>query len=387
MTASLEVPTDRSAALAASGFGRRFTLVQPHNMAFWVYLLLVAVGLLAMFQQLQGALAAFEGSLVLSVGLFAAYSVPFWLFLRHIDRFDSVPDKLAGAAFLYGGVVATFAMATYANNAVISLWGKANGQQFAADWAAALTAPVTEELAKASGLVLLVLLAPRLIRTAFDGLIVGAFLGLGFQVFEDVIYGVQSAYSDFGADAVASTTTTSVMRVVVGLTSHWTYSAIFCAGLVYLIGRPDEPRRVGRGLLLMFAAMALHGLWDATGGLAGIKPLLFPLVYLFVPVTLIALFVWIYKTSVVTERRWMLELMEPEVALGVLTQADVDALAGSRKQRKAYVKAHPGHRSHVRAKQVLDAAGDLAAQIARDGGADTARVRFARDEVLRVKGA
>lgn len=387
MTASLEVPADRSAALAASGFGRRFTLVQPHNMAFWVYLLLVAVGLLAMFQQLQGALAAFEGSLVLSVGLFAAYSVPFWLFLRHIDRFDSVPDKLAGAAFLYGGVVATFAMATYANNAVISLWGKANGQQFAADWAAALTAPVTEELAKASGLVLLVLLAPRLIRTAFDGLIVGAFLGLGFQVFEDVIYGVQSAYSDFGVDAVASTTTTSVMRVVVGLTSHWTYSAIFCAGLVYLIGRPDEPRRIGRGLLLMFAAMALHGLWDATGGLAGINPLLFPLVYLFVPVTLIALFVWIYKTSVVTERRWMLELMEPEVALGVLTQADVDALAGSRKQRKAYVKAHPGHRGHVRAKQVLDAAGDLAAQIARDGGADTERVRFARDEVLRVKGA
>lgn len=387
MTASLEVPADRSAALAASGFGRRFTLVQPHNMAFWVYLLLVAVGLLAMFQQLQGALAAFEGSLVLSVGLFAAYSVPFWLFLRHIDRFDSVPDKLAGAAFLYGGVVATFAMATYANNAVISLWGKANGQQFAADWAAALTAPVTEELAKASGLVLLVLLAPRLIRTAFDGLIVGAFLGLGFQVFEDVIYGVQSAYSDFGVDAVASTTTTSVMRVVVGLTSHWTYSAIFCAGLIYLIGRPDEPRRIGRGLLLMFAAMALHGLWDATGGLAGINPLLFPLVYLFVPVTLIALFVWIYKTSVVTERRWMLELMEPEVALGVLTQADVDALAGSRKQRKAYVKAHPGHRGHVRAKQVLDAAGDLAAQIARDGGADTERVRFARDEVLRVKGA
>lgn len=137
----------------------------------------------------------------------------------------------------------------------------------------------------------------------------------------------------------------------------------------------------------MFAAMALHGLWDATGGLAGINPLLFPLVYLFVPVTLIALFVWIYKTSVVTERRWMLELMEPEVALGVLTQADVDALAGSRKQRKAYVKAHPGHRGHVRAKQVLDAAGDLAAQIARDGGADTERVRFARDEVLRVKGA
>jgi len=84
----------------------------------------------------------------------------------------------------------------------------------------------------------------------------------------------------------------------------------------------------------MFAAMAMHGLWDATGGLAGISPVLFPVVYIFVPVTLIALFVWIYKTSVVTERRWMRELMEPEVTAGVVSQDDVDALAGSRKERK-----------------------------------------------------
>ncbi len=387
MTAPVDATTTRSAALEASGFGQRFRLVQTHNMAFWVYALLVVVGLMAMFQQLQSSFVAFQGSLVFSVLLFAAYTVPFWLFLRHIDRFDSVPEKLAGAAFLYGGVVSTFAMATYANDAVISLWGKLNGQQFAADWAAAFTAPFTEELAKASGMVLLVLLAPRLIRTAFDGLIVGAFLGLGFQVFEDVIYGVNSAFGNFGVDALASSYTTSVMRVVVGLTSHWTYSAIFCAGLIYLIGRPDEPRRIGRGLFLMFAAMALHGLWDATGGLTGINKILFPVVYVLVPVSLIALFVWIYKTSVVAERRWMRELMEPEVAAGVLSQADVDALAGSRKERKAYVKAHKGHKSHVHAKHVLHAAGDLAKQIARDGGADTERVQFARSEVLRVRNA
>jgi RsiW-degrading membrane proteinase PrsW (M82 family) len=387
MTAPNQSMTDRAAALDASGFGRKFTLVQTHNMAFWVYGLLVVVGLLSMFQQLQSSLAAFQDSLVFSVVLFAAYAVPFWLFLRHIDRFDSVPEKLAGAAFLYGGIVATFAMAVYANNAVISLWGKANGQQFAADWAAALTAPITEELAKASGLVLLVVLAPRLIRTAFDGLIVGAFLGLGFQVFEDMIYGINSAFTNFGVDAVASTYGTSVMRVVVGLTSHWVYSAIFCAGLIYLIGRPAEPRRVGRGLFLMIAAMGLHGLWDATGGLAGISPILFPLVYLVVPVSLIALFVWVYKSSVVTERRWMRQLMEPEVELGVVTQDAVDALAGTRKQRKAYVKAGKGHKSHVQAKHVLHAASDLAKSIAKDGAIDTERVQFARAEVNRVTNA
>jgi RsiW-degrading membrane proteinase PrsW (M82 family) len=387
VTATDQLVAERSHALEASGFGRSFRFAQTRNMAFWVYLLLAAIGLLAMVQQLQGSLAAFQGSLVLSVVLFGGYTVPFWLFLRHIDRFGSVPDKLAGLAFLYGGVVATFAMATYANDAVISLWGKTYGQQFAADWAAALTAPFVEELAKASGLILLVLLAPRLIRTAFDGLIVGAFLGLGFQVFEDVIYGINSAYQDFGADAVGATSRTSVMRVVVGVTSHWTYSAIFCAGVIYAIGRPDEPRRLGRGLFLMVSAMALHGLWDATGGLAGISPILFPLTYLLVPTALIVLFVWIYKTSVVTERRWMRAVLEPEVALGVLSDADIDAVVGSRKQRKAYVKAGDGRHAHVRAKRVLHAAGDLAAQLAEDGGADTEQVRFARAEVHRVRQA
>jgi RsiW-degrading membrane proteinase PrsW (M82 family) len=387
VTAPVDAAADRSAALEASGFGQKFKLVQTHNMGFWVYIVLIVIGLLAMFQQLQGALIAFQGSLVLSVGLFAAYTIPFWIFLRHIDRFKSVPEKLAAAAFLYGGVVATFAMATYANNAVISLWGKVNGQQFAADWAATLTAPFTEELAKASGLVLLLLLAPRLIRTAFDGLLLGAFLGLGFQVFEDVIYGITSAYGDFGVDAVASTYTTNLTRVVFGITSHWMYSAIFCAGLIYLIGRPDEPRRIGRGLLLMLSAMALHGLWDASVGLAGISPLLLPLAYIFVPVVLIVLFVWIYKSSVVTERRWMRQLMEPEVALGVVTPADVEALAGSRKQRKAYLAAHEGYQNRGQAKHVLHAAADLAEQITRDGGAETDAVRFARSEVLRVRTA
>ena len=40
------------------------------------------------------------------------------------------------------------------------------------------------------------------------------------------------------------------------------YTAVFCAGLVYLLGRPAEPRRVGRALLLMATAMLLHGIWD-----------------------------------------------------------------------------------------------------------------------------
>ena len=48
-----------------------------------------------------------------------------------------------------------------------------------------------EETAKAAGFVLLIVMAPRLIRTTFDGLVVGHVIGLGFQVFEDWLYTVQ----------------------------------------------------------------------------------------------------------------------------------------------------------------------------------------------------
>jgi L-2-hydroxyglutarate oxidase LhgO len=81
----------------------------------------------------------------------------------------------------------------------------------------------------------------------------------------------------------------------------------------------------------------------------------------------------------------MRAVVEPEVALGVLTEADVEAVVGTRKQRKAYVQAGDGHHDHVRAKRVLHAAGDLAEQLAADGGADTEQVRFARAEVRRVQ--
>jgi protease PrsW len=41
-------------------------------------------------------------------------------------------------------------------------------------------------------------IAPRVVGTAFDGFIIGAMAGLGFQVFENVLYVFQAAQSSFG---------------------------------------------------------------------------------------------------------------------------------------------------------------------------------------------
>ena len=44
------------------------------------------------------------------------------------------------------------------------------------------------------------MLAPKVVRSAFDGFIVGGFVGLGFQIFEDVSYVINGAQGGFGAD-------------------------------------------------------------------------------------------------------------------------------------------------------------------------------------------
>jgi protease PrsW len=51
--------------------------------------------------------------------------------------------------------------------------------------------------------------------------------------------------------------------------------------------------------------------------------------------------VWVYRNSVSIEREWMRELLAPEVELGVVTPAELDALAGSRSAQQAYTRSAP----------------------------------------------
>ena len=90
----------------------------------------------------------------------------------------------------------------------MSIYTKVFGQAWATDWQAGLTAPFVEETSKGAIFVLLLGLAPVVIRTASDGLMVGAYVGLGFQILEDILYAQNSAFAEFGAhqsDAVLHT--------------------------------------------------------------------------------------------------------------------------------------------------------------------------------------
>jgi RsiW-degrading membrane proteinase PrsW (M82 family) len=371
----------RRRAIQQSGWGEDFRLRQPHNLAFWVYCLLVVAGAVVLSGQISIAAAAYSGALASGVIWFGLLAAAYAWFIHYEDRYTTVPRKLAVAGFVWGAVGAIGAFALLGNDAVMSLYAKGFGASFAHDWGAALTAPINEELAKGAGVLLLLTLAPQLIRSPFDGLVLGAFVGLGFQIVEDISYAFIGAADSFGD--VGAAWATILVRTLASIPSHWMYTAVFGAGLVWFIGRPEVPARKGLGAGLMLTAMLMHGLWDASAAIAG-DSVLGSLVPLIVAAGIIAVFVWFYRNTVPVEREWMRELMAPEVELSVVTPAELDALAGSRSTLRNYIRSQPSRRT---AEHVLEAEADLAHQLARDGGADTAAVQRARGAVARARSA
>ena len=112
-----------------------------------------------------------------------------------------------------------------------------------------------EESSKAICFLLLMGLGPVVIRTVSDGLMVGAYVGLGFQVLEDLLYGQNAAAAQFGANQTDAVLGTFVLRALTGISSHALYTALFAAGLIYALGTVRS-RGGWTRVVLMLAAVA-----------------------------------------------------------------------------------------------------------------------------------
>ena len=374
----------RREVLDLTGWGRPFRLWQPHNLCFWVYVVFVALGVLHFVRYFGNGAGVVAAGLGAGAAATALYGLVFLAILRLGDHYERQPRNLVFTAFVWGAAPATFLFALTANTAMLAIYPKLFGQAFASDWAPALTAPFTEETSKAAGFILLLGLAPRLIRTPYDGVFLGAFIGLGFQLFEDVLYDYNSAIAGFGADQVNAALGTFGLRAVSGIFSHTLYSALFCCGLVYAIGTPIQRRRLGLGIGLMLLAMLTHGTWDAIAAIGGGAPIGFLGVIAFSVLALVLLFVVMRRTSG-QEREFLRAVLQPEVANGTLTEAELDAVCAPRRQRKRFIGAGKGHRAHHNAKYVLHASFDLAHEIAKAHGQDSPGVEHERAEIARVR--
>jgi protease PrsW len=374
----------RNRAIESSGWGRTVKLVQPHNFTFWVVAFVFIAGLLNVFLEFGPNLEAYSTPITQGVVWFAVYGLIIAWLISRLDRYSPIPGKIRLFAFLWGGLVATFALAIHYNRAIFALLAKTEGIAFSNDWRAALSAPISEEIAKGLVVVALIGVAPRIIRTATDAFIVGALSGLGFQLFEDVMYVLQSSQAGFGQSAPGINT--AITRTILGFAGHWMWTAIFCAGFVYLIGRPLQPPRRLLGICMMLLTPLGHFFWNGAPQILGNPSQdVLMLIYLGLTAVIAVVFVAFYRMTLPPEKQVVRDVLQPEVDAGVITSEELDALVARRRARGKFIKAAEGRAEKRSRKHVLEAAHDLGNEIAKAHGAETDEVRHARAEITRLR--
>ncbi|MEV0648442.1 PrsW family intramembrane metalloprotease [Phytomonospora sp. NPDC050363] len=314
------------------------TFVRVRRPAFWLYVGLLAFGLLYVGDKFSGAFDHLAGALFVPIGLNAVLAAVFIWILGRMDLFEREPAAVRAAALLWGALVAT-SIAIIANNAMVSLITKAYGVDFATKWGAALAGPINEEWIKTLGVVCLVLIVREHFQRSMDGLIYGAFVGLGFQVVENLSYAINNAVSNPNSDLSGSVSVTLLRIFIAGPWSHPVYSGVAGLGIAFAVTQTGRKRwvRYGVAALCFFAAWALHFLWNSPLPAWLPKGLAFFAVYGKGALILIFFFV-LYRISARREWHWFIEIMrdEPEA---VVRPEELESMRTLRTRRLARKKA------------------------------------------------
>lgn len=193
-------------------------------------------------------------ALLTASGVFAV--VPLASFLAVVwwlDRYDREPVWLIGSTFLWGAFGAVpLALTLAALGSGTFVPSVATGWPEAA-LGVVVTAPLVEEPAKA--LVLLAVMATRHFDDMTDGFVYGAAAGLGFAMFENLLY-FHSAVGDPAAWAG-----TVLVRTFFSANMHATATAIAGAALGWARFRPPVVR-IAAGAAGLALAMGVHALWN-----------------------------------------------------------------------------------------------------------------------------
>ncbi|GAA1098368.1 PrsW family intramembrane metalloprotease [Nocardiopsis composta] len=230
-----------------------------------VFALLCVAGAVSTAVRTAGLIRAFPVEALLAVAALAVMLAAGVWVLRRIRPVRPPGAASSAAAVLWGAAAAT-GLALIANDALLSVWNVLLGVPAGTAWGPSLTAPLNEELLKLAGVVILAVAAPSALRGPVDGFILGALVGLGFQVVENALYALNTVVLQGATAGGVSVLVSLALRIVVtGAGSHWAMTAIAGTAVGLLAAarwRPGPRRAWAAGLLVLFA-MALHGFFNA----------------------------------------------------------------------------------------------------------------------------
>jgi RsiW-degrading membrane proteinase PrsW (M82 family) len=303
---------------------------RPRNsIAFTVVVtVLSVVGALVMI--LVIAFSGAPASLALATALAALPVGPLVACYLWLDRYEPEPKTLLATGLVWGGFVATAAtlLIQGVGGFFVPVPENAN---------LAIAAPVVEEAAKGSFLLLMLWWRRHELDGILDGLVYAGMVGIGFAFVENILY-LAAAYN--GTDATGpggaeALTGTFILRCLVSPFAHPLFTSFIGIGVGIAVSSRSTLTRVGAPVAGYVLAVVTHALWNGStlGGLEG-----FVGVYVLVMVpafVAIAVFATFARSR---ERRMLLTALDDASRRGLLPASDIPWLIDLRARRTA--RAH-----------------------------------------------
>ncbi|MEC3994916.1 PrsW family glutamic-type intramembrane protease [Actinacidiphila sp. DG2A-62] len=250
-----------------------------------------------------------------------------WAFLW-LDHVAPAPWQNVVFAFSWGSCAATL-VAIFANEYGAKLLSSTfSGTATQTDqWGATFVAPLVEETAKGTAILLLFLFRRRHFESVLDGIVIAGLAATGFAFTENILY-LGTAFSEdqqLGSHG-ATTFATFFVRVLMTPFAHPLFTSM--TGIGFAIAAVARPGRRWRWrwappVLGWMLAMTLHGTWNGTGTMS---PLAFLTVYVAVMIPAFGLVVVLAFWARSNELRTVRTHLASYAAAGWLAPAEPGAL-------------------------------------------------------------
>src|SRR5687768_4584607 len=249
--------------------------------------------------------------------LAAALPVPVYVTLvLWLDRYEPEPPLMLAAAFFWGALVAAF-FAIVINSLGVALVHALADEATADAYGLVVSAPLVEETAKALVLVALFLWRRDEFDNVTDGVVYAAMVGLGFAMTENVkYYGV--AVAEENALGVF------IVRGVFSPFAHPLFTGMTGVGLGLAAQTHRRLVRFAAPAAGFAAAVVLHAGWNASARLTAVNAdgAYILLTYFFVMMPTFFGMILVIFLSLRREGRVLREHLRPEVARGLLSEAE-----------------------------------------------------------------
>ncbi|GAB78846.1 Membrane proteinase PrsW, cleaves anti-sigma factor RsiW, M82 family [Austwickia chelonae] len=311
-------------------YGHEF--FRPTSYLWWLYLTACAVCGTAVAVDLAPSLAATVSTLPVFVLIFVATTVVFIAVMLVADPYRTRRPWVMLLAFGGGFTISSY-LSLITNTPAPTFLLHLFGEEITLKYNAPLTGPTTEEWFKMLVIVLVMMLAKPTMTRLSHGAMVGAFVGLGFQICENIAYSLNSSDSTTREDIIEPLFV-NFFRFLGGFSGHNMFSAFSGVGIAILLGCAVSKEWTGmqriRAAVGFYAlAWSIHFTWNlpSPNGLA------FPLILVKAAVGIgfaLLLLRWVWS-----EERLFLREAAQAVTGDQLTDLH-EAAIGDRKTRKAF---------------------------------------------------